>query len=42
LLGGYLVGAALMIIGGITEALLGIDAEQKSLEHVAPPLSCKL
>jgi MFS family permease len=42
LLGGYVVGAALMIIGGITEALLGIDAEQKSLEHVAPPLSCKL
>jgi MFS family permease len=42
LLGGYLVGAALMIAGGIVEAFLGVDAEGKSLEHVATPLSCKL
>jgi MFS family permease len=42
LLIGYLVGAALMIIGAITEAFLGVDAERKSLEHVATPLSCKL
>jgi MFS family permease len=42
LLAGYLVGAALMIIGAIVEALLGVDAERKSLEHVATPLSCKL
>jgi MFS family permease len=42
LLAGYLVGAALMIIGGIVEAWLGVDAERKSLEHVATPLSCKL
>ena len=42
LLAGYLVGAALMIIGAITEAWLGVDAERKSLEHVATPLSCKL
>ena len=38
---GYLVGAALMIIGAIVEAVIGVDAEQKSLEHVATPLSCR-
>ncbi len=42
LLAGYLVGATLMIIGAIVEAFLGVDAERKSLEHVATPLSCKL
>ena len=42
LLVGYLVGAALMIIGAIVEAWLGVDAERKSLEQVATPLSCKL
>jgi MFS family permease len=42
LLAGYLVGAALMIIGAIVEAFLGVDAERKSLEDVATPLSCKL
>src|SRR4051812_2496445 len=42
LLAGYLVGSALMIVGAITETLLGVDAEQKSLEHVATPLSCEL
>jgi MFS family permease len=42
LLIGYLVGAVLMILGAITEAFLGVDAERKSLEHVATPLSCKL
>jgi MFS family permease len=41
LLIGYLVGAVLMIIGAITEALLGVDAERKSLEQVASPLSCR-
>jgi MFS family permease len=41
LLAGYLVGAALMIIGAIVEAWLGIDAERKSLEDIATPLSCK-
>ena len=39
---GYLIGAALMIVGAIVEAFLGVDAERKSLEHVATPLSCKL
>jgi MFS family permease len=42
LLIGYLVGAALMILGAIIEAFIGVDAERKSLEHVATPLSCKL
>src|SRR5213075_2915843 len=41
LLIGYLVGAALMILGAIIEAFLGVDAEQKALEHVATPLSCR-
>jgi MFS family permease len=42
LLIGYLVGAILMIVGAIVEAMLGVDAERKSLEDVATPLSCKL
>jgi MFS family permease len=41
LLAGYLVGAALMIIGAVAEAFIGVDAERKSLEHVATPLSCR-
>jgi MFS family permease len=41
LFAGYLVGAALMILGAIVEAFLGVDAERKSLEHVAEPLSCR-
>ncbi len=36
---GYLVGAVLMILGGLTEVFLGIDAEHKALESVAKPLS---
>jgi MFS family permease len=36
---GYLIGAGVMIIGGIVEVFLGVDAEGKSLEHVAAPLS---
>ncbi|HVF70763.1 MAG TPA: MFS transporter [Chthoniobacterales bacterium] len=42
LLVGYLVGAALMVIGAVVEWFIGVDAERKSLEDVAPPLSCKL
>jgi MFS family permease len=41
LLKGYLVAAALMIIGGIFEAWLGVAAERRSLEHVATPLSSR-
>ena len=36
---GYLIGAAVMVVGGLVEAFLGIDAEGQSLEDVASPLS---
>jgi len=36
---GYLIGAAVMIVGGLVEVFLGVDAENKSLEDVATPLS---
>ena len=36
---GYLLAAGIMIIGGLVEVGLGIDAENKSLEDVAEPLS---
>ncbi|HYZ15990.1 MAG TPA: MFS transporter [Candidatus Acidoferrum sp.] len=36
---GWLTGAALMIVGGIVEIVLGIDAENKPLEDVAAPLT---
>ena len=39
ILGGYLLGAALMIIAALVELKLGIAAEGRSLEDVARPLS---
>ncbi|GIF41075.1 MFS transporter [Actinoplanes xinjiangensis] len=36
---GFLIGAGVMVVGGIVEAFIGIDAEGKSLEEVATPLS---
>ena len=36
---GYLIGAALMIVAAAVELRLGVRAEGKSLEDVAPPLS---
>jgi MFS family permease len=36
---GYLLGAGVMVIGGLVEIFLGIAAEQKSLEDIASPLS---
>ncbi len=36
---GYLVGAAIMVIGGVVEWLIGINAEGKSLESVTKPLT---
>jgi MFS family permease len=36
---GYLLGAAVMIAGGLVARFLAVDAEQKSLEDVALPLS---
>jgi MFS family permease len=35
----YLVGAGVMIIGGLAEVFLGVDAERQALEDVATPLS---
>ncbi len=36
---GYLIGAGVMIAGGVVAAFLGLDAEQKPLEDIAQPLS---
>jgi MFS family permease len=36
---GYFIGAALMIAAGLVEVFLGVDAENKSLEDIATPLS---
>lgn len=36
---GYLLGGLLMIMAGGTEAVLGVSAERRALEDVAPPLS---
>jgi hypothetical protein len=36
---GYLIGAALMVAGGLTAAALGVNAERRSLESIARPLS---
>jgi MFS family permease len=41
LLIGYLIAAALMVFGALTEMWLGVAAERRSLEHVAAPLSSK-
>ncbi len=39
LLLGYLLGAGLMLLAGVVAFFLGEDAERRSLEEVAPPLS---
>ena len=36
---GYLVGAAIMLIGGLVEVFLGVNAAGKSLEQVTKPLT---
>jgi MFS family permease len=38
---GYLLGAGLMLLGALAEWLLGVQAEQRSLEHIATPLSAR-
>ncbi len=38
---GYVLGAALMIAGGLVEATLGVKAEQQSLENIAKPLTAE-
>ncbi|HTS20585.1 MAG TPA: MFS transporter [Casimicrobiaceae bacterium] len=37
---GYAAGAALMLIAAAVEAWIGVAAERRALEDVAPPLSC--
>ncbi len=36
---GYLIGAGVMLVGGVVEIFLGVDAERQSLEDIASPLS---
>jgi MFS family permease len=36
---GYLIGAGVMVVGGIFEVAFGVSAERKSLEDVASPLT---
>lgn len=36
---GYLIGASVMIVGGVVELFLGVAAEGRSLEDIASPLS---
>jgi MFS family permease len=36
---GYVVGAVVMIVGGIIQATMGVESAQRDLEEIAPPLS---
>lgn len=36
---GYALGGGLMILAAVVESLLGVQAERRSLEDIAPPLS---
>ena len=36
---GYLLGAGIMLLGAVVEAVLGVDAEGRSLEDIALPLA---
>jgi hypothetical protein len=38
---GYWIAAGLMAIAAVTEIVFGVDAEQRSLEEVAEPLSAQ-
>jgi MFS family permease len=38
---GYWIAAGLMALAAITELAFGVEAEQQSLEDVAPPLSAE-
>ena len=37
----FVIGAVLMILGGLVAAFLAVDAEQQSLEDIATPLSAQ-
>jgi len=36
---GYVVGAVMMIAGGVVQAIMGVEAAGRDLETIAPPLS---
>jgi MFS family permease len=36
---GYLIGAMVMIVGGVIQATMGVEAAGRDLEDIAPPLS---
>ncbi len=38
---GYLIGAGLMALGGLTEIVFGVRAERQSLEDIAAPLTAE-
>ena len=38
---GYLVGAIVMIVGGVIQAVMGVEAAGRDLEDIAPPLSAQ-
>ncbi len=38
---GYVLGASLMIVAGIVQALIGVEAAKRDLEDIAEPLSAK-
>jgi MFS family permease len=38
---GYVVGAVVMILGGVVQATMGVEAAQRDLEDIAPPLSAQ-
>jgi MFS family permease len=38
---GYLIGAGLMLAGGVFEMVLGVRAEQQTLENIAKPLTAE-
>jgi len=38
---GYVIGAAVMIAGGVIQATMGVEAAGRDLEDIAPPLSAQ-
>lgn len=36
---GYLIASGIVLLGALVAAVWGVDAEGKSLEEIAPPLS---
>jgi hypothetical protein len=38
---GYLLGAGMMLVGALVELVWGIEAERRSLESIAMPLSAQ-